>query len=196
MRSALRRGMAANLRIGWLVLEIMSWMSFLDGIGTGGSSSATASRRRCFRLGAAGRRRSSAALAEPDGPDLRRVSDSKGEKAGCRWAAWTRRPIRRARLRCWRRCAVARAAVVAAAAKARAGGQQRARNERGALEPLRGLSCAAGKLTHQLLQREEALGVDQLQQAEFEVEALLLAVVEVVEGAEHDLQEARELFFG
>ena len=34
----------------------------------------------------------------------------------------------------------------------------------------------------------------QLQQAELEVEALLLPVAELVEGAEHRLQKARQLF--
>jgi hypothetical protein len=47
-----------------------------------------------------------------------------------------------------------------------------------------------------LFEREQALGVDQLEQAEFEVEALFLAVIEVVEGAEDDLQVAGDLFFG
>ena len=40
------------------------------------------------------------------------------------------------------------------------------------------------------------MNVDQLQQAEFEMEALLLSVAEFVEGAEHDREEARELLFG
>jgi len=38
--------------------------------------------------------------------------------------------------------------------------------------------------------------VDQLQQTQLKVEALLLAVAELVEGAEHDREEARELLFG
>ena len=38
--------------------------------------------------------------------------------------------------------------------------------------------------------------MDELQQAEFEVETLLLAEAQVVEGAEHDGEEAGELFFG
>ena len=38
--------------------------------------------------------------------------------------------------------------------------------------------------------------MDELEQAELEVEALLLTVVEVVKGAEDDLQIARELLFG
>ena len=43
---------------------------------------------------------------------------------------------------------------------------------------------------------KKAAQVDELKQAELEVEALLLAVAELVEGAEHDLQEAGEFFFG
>ena len=42
---------------------------------------------------------------------------------------------------------------------------------------------------------EEALEVDELEDAEFEVEAGLLAESEVVEGAEEDGEEAREFFF-
>ena len=38
--------------------------------------------------------------------------------------------------------------------------------------------------------------MDQLEQAQFEMEALLLAVIQIVEGAQHDLQIARQLFFG
>ena len=37
--------------------------------------------------------------------------------------------------------------------------------------------------------------MDEFEQAEFEVEALFLAVAEFVEGAEHDMQEAGEFFF-
>ena len=37
---------------------------------------------------------------------------------------------------------------------------------------------------------EQAAQMDQLEQAEFEVEALLLAVAQFVEGAEHGLQKA------
>ena len=37
--------------------------------------------------------------------------------------------------------------------------------------------------------------MNQLDEAEFEMEALFLAVVQLVEGAEHDLQEAGEVFF-
>ncbi len=47
-----------------------------------------------------------------------------------------------------------------------------------------------------LLDGEEAAEVDELQQAEFEVEALFLSVAELVKGAKHDLKEAGELFFG
>ena len=36
--------------------------------------------------------------------------------------------------------------------------------------------------------------MDELEEAELEVEALLLAVAEFVEGAEHGLEEASELF--
>ena len=38
--------------------------------------------------------------------------------------------------------------------------------------------------------------MDQLEQAELEVEALLLPVAQLVEGTEHDGEEAGELFFG
>ena len=42
---------------------------------------------------------------------------------------------------------------------------------------------------------QEAAEVDEFEQAEFEVEALLLSVPQFVEGAEHGLQEAGELLF-
>ena len=38
--------------------------------------------------------------------------------------------------------------------------------------------------------------MNELEQAELKMEALLLAVVEIVEGAENDLEVAGELFFG
>ena len=43
---------------------------------------------------------------------------------------------------------------------------------------------------------EEALEVDEFEDAKLEVEARLLAVAEVVEGAEEDREETGELFFG
>jgi hypothetical protein len=51
-------------------------------------------------------------------------------------------------------------------------------------------------LGEEVFDREEALDVDQLQEAELEVEALFLSESQVVEGAEHDREEAREVFFG
>ena len=47
-----------------------------------------------------------------------------------------------------------------------------------------------------LFDGQQAAQVDELEQAELEVEALLLAVAQFVEGAQHDLQEAGELFLG
>ena len=48
----------------------------------------------------------------------------------------------------------------------------------------------------QLFERQQPLRVDQLEQAQFKMEALLLAVIQIVEGAQHDLQVARQIFFG
>src|ERR1039458_819884 len=48
----------------------------------------------------------------------------------------------------------------------------------------------------QLLNRQQPLGMNQLEQAQFEVEALLLAVVQVVESAQNDMQIACQLFLG
>ena len=48
----------------------------------------------------------------------------------------------------------------------------------------------------QLFDGQKALRVDQLEQAQLEMEALLLAVVQVVEGAQDDLQIAGQLFLG
>ena len=53
-----------------------------------------------------------------------------------------------------------------------------------------------GQAAEDLFHRQQALGLDELEQAEFEVEALLLAEVELVEGAEGDLEIAGEVFFG
>ena len=52
------------------------------------------------------------------------------------------------------------------------------------------------ELAEDLFDGQQAAEVDELQQAELEVEALFLPVAELVEGAEHDLEEAGELFFG
>ena len=38
--------------------------------------------------------------------------------------------------------------------------------------------------------------MDQLEHAQFEMEALFLPVVQIVEGPQHDLQIARQLLFG
>ena len=55
---------------------------------------------------------------------------------------------------------------------------------------------AADYAAQQLFNGQQPLGMNQLEQAQFEMKALLLAVVQVVEGAQHDLQIAGELFFG
>ena len=52
------------------------------------------------------------------------------------------------------------------------------------------------ELGEDLFDRDEALSVNEFEEAEFEVKALLLAVAEVVEGAERDGEKAAELFFG
>ena len=66
----------------------------------------------------------------------------------------------------------------------------------GCVEGLRGCGpLAAARLAQRLFDGQQAAQVDELQQAEFEVEALLLAVAQLVEGAQHDLQEARQLLF-
>ena len=49
-----------------------------------------------------------------------------------------------------------------------------------------------GDLAEGLFDGEEAAQVDELEEAELEVEALLLAIAQLVEGAQHDLQEAGE----
>jgi hypothetical protein len=49
--------------------------------------------------------------------------------------------------------------------------------------------------TQQLFNRQQPLSMNQLEQAEFKMEALLLAVVQIVEGAQDDLQIAGDLFF-
>jgi hypothetical protein len=51
-------------------------------------------------------------------------------------------------------------------------------------------------LAEEVFDGDEALDVDQLEEPEFEVEALLLPVAQFIEGAEHDGEEAREVFFG
>jgi hypothetical protein len=51
-------------------------------------------------------------------------------------------------------------------------------------------SRAAGYAAEKLLDGQETLGVDELEEAEFEVEALLLPVIQVVEGAQDDLEVA------
>jgi len=53
-----------------------------------------------------------------------------------------------------------------------------------------------GCATQQLLDGQQALGVNELKQTQLEMEALLLAVVEIVKGTQHDLQVAGDLFFG
>ena len=58
-----------------------------------------------------------------------------------------------------------------------------------------GTRLGGGELAEGLFDGEEAAQVDELEEAEFEVEALFLAIAQLVEGAEHDLQEAGEVFF-
>ena len=50
-------------------------------------------------------------------------------------------------------------------------------------------------LAESLFDGQQAAQVDELEQAELEVEALLLPVAQLVEGAQHDLQEAGQLLF-
>ena len=45
-----------------------------------------------------------------------------------------------------------------------------------------------GDSTEQFLQRQQPLGMDKLHQSELQMEALLLPVVQIVKGAQHDLQ--------
>jgi len=58
-----------------------------------------------------------------------------------------------------------------------------------------GTRFGGGELAEGLFDGEEAAEMDELEEAEFEVEALLLAVAQLVEGAQHDLEEAAEFFF-
>src|SRR5208283_1238573 len=51
-----------------------------------------------------------------------------------------------------------------------------------------------GELAESLLDGQEAAQMDELEEAELEVEALLLAIAQLVEGAQHDLEEAAEFF--
>ena len=71
-----------------------------------------------------------------------------------------------------------------------------------ALELDDGAACRAGSRARlgrfpaeKLFERKQALRVDELQQAQFEMKALLLLVAKIGVGAQHDLQEAREVFF-
>jgi hypothetical protein len=45
-------------------------------------------------------------------------------------------------------------------------------------------------MTEDFLDGQQAAQVDELEQAKLEVEALFLAIAKLVEGAQHDLQEA------
>ena len=59
--------------------------------------------------------------------------------------------------------------------------------------------CARGRLRElakELFHRQQSLQMHQFHQAEFQVQTLLLPKAEVIEGAQHDLQKARELFLG
>ena len=56
--------------------------------------------------------------------------------------------------------------------------------------------CSTRYSAEQLFQRQQPLRVNQLHQAQLKMEALLLAVIQIVEGAQHDLQIARDLFLG
>ena len=70
----------------------------------------------------------------------------------------------------------------------RARGAQAAEDEPPALPSRFWLRCFTAQ---QLFQRQQSLRVYQLQQSQFEMEALLLLVAEIVVRAQHDLQEAR-----
>ena len=57
-------------------------------------------------------------------------------------------------------------------------------------------ACSPRHAAQQLLDGQQPLRVNQFQQPKLQVEALFLAIVQVVEGAQHDLQVAGELFLG
>jgi hypothetical protein len=57
-----------------------------------------------------------------------------------------------------------------------------------------GTQLCERELAEGLLDGEKAAEVDELKEAELEVEALLLSISQFVEGAQHDLQETAELF--
>ena len=63
----------------------------------------------------------------------------------------------------------------------------------------RGFGCgawgAAADLVENLLDRQQPPQVNELQQPQLEVKALLLPVAQFVEGAQHDLQEAAKFLF-
>ena len=59
-----------------------------------------------------------------------------------------------------------------------------------------GMLDVRAHLAQEVFDGDEALDVDQLEQAQLEMEALFLSVAQLVEGAEHDGEEAREVFFG
>ena len=63
------------------------------------------------------------------------------------------------------------------------------------LRGVMGHPLCGGELAEGLFDGQEAAQMDELEQAELEVEALFLAIAQFVEGAQHDLEEAGELLF-
>ncbi len=59
----------------------------------------------------------------------------------------------------------------------------------------RGLRSAARNAAQQFFERQQPLRMHQLEQAQFQVKAVLLGLVQIIERAQHDLQIARDLLF-
>ena len=118
-----------------------------------------------------------------ESPGLATRLNSKGENGAPTGAGRGLRVVRTARRRCGRHLADwrIRGAAGRAAARARDGAPRADRYPR--------------ELAENLLQRQQALQVDQLHQSQLQVQARLLAVVQLVEGAQHHLQEAGEILF-
>src|SRR6202012_5597798 len=91
----------------------------------------------------------------------------------------------------------------------REGGRAGRRRGLGSSRPWRAQGCArrtccsaprgrpsqiAGYAAQQLLDRQQALRTEQLHQGKLPMEPLLLGVIQIVEGAQDDLQVARQLF--
>jgi hypothetical protein len=82
---------------------------------------------------------------------------------------------------------------------ARAAAQRQAwKAQPGAARRLRldvGWELARRDSAQQLFERQQSLRVDQLEQAQFQMKALLLAIVQIVEGAQYNLKVAGQFFF-